>query len=350
MDYLNQKLRIVHSTLNPNLFKLESLDLGESPFVATLLPISAQSSERPTLSKWDALTKRRDFSSDEISTDLTIDKCYNAVVSPKCLFNAFRLVLQLPDEAPDVFSSMKQQWFSLSPAQFANNHELPKVIAHIETQVKSRSSFFEKYKEPTKIQKRVFELLLTYTLYNYDKTVYSDGVIDLLLPFVDAYIQQYGETDANLESGVFAVFELFFEKNDFGELKRPQKQPFIRPLLEQVGLALKEFYPELLQLLLQKYVFTLDFLRTDLSRWFVDVFRLEDLKILWLSVLSFQSPTAFFKSFIIALLFMAVAETANLSALTFEEFIEQFTKVKPSCDIRTLLVNVREIHEKIGGK
>jgi hypothetical protein len=167
---------------------------------------------------------------------------------------------------------------------------------------------------------------------------------------MDAYIDQYGENDEKCENAVFDAFAAFFEANDFGELKKPQRQPFIRPLLMKVGTDLEQTFPELLRVLLQKYVFSLDFLRIDLSRWFVDVFGIDDVKVLWLSVLTFNNVPEFFECFVIALLFMVVTETSRLSALTFEEFIEQFNEVKPKCNIRSLLVSAKEYHEKLHPK
>jgi hypothetical protein len=187
----------------------------------------------------------------------------------------------------------------------------------------------------------VFEVLLTYSLYNWDGTRSLEGMIDLLLPFVEAFVQQYGEGDENCAAEVFNVFAVFYERNRFCEIRAAPSTA----LPPRLGQLIESMFGELLQILTQKHITSLDFLADDCSRWFVDLFE-EDTKILWISILSFGNTEQFFESFLIALLLMLLPKLNELIPLSSQEFVDRFNEVKfyVRGDLRTLLINTQEIH------
>jgi hypothetical protein len=344
MDYLSQKVHIVHSELNPDLFVLQSIDLGSVPFSATVLPAcNRKPHERIPFSSWRALMLPQTVTPATV-TSADQGSFYNAAFDANVIFTVFQRLL--PAEPAEVsYADLKQQWSLLTRQQFLNSPELRARIRALESAIKgkSRDGRFERFSDPPLVQKTVFELLLTYSLYNWDGTRVIDGLIDLVLPFVDAYILQNQMIDDNCAPAVFSVFSIFYEKNDFSEAKASKPQ-YMHGLLSEVGARLKSTFPELLHLLTQKHVFSLDFLRHDVSRWFVDVFDDENVRVLWISILSFSSPKEFFESFLIALLLMVTPQLAELIPLSSREFVARFDAVKKGVDLRTLLLNTQKIH------
>ena len=204
--------------------------------------------------------------------------------------------------------------------------------------------------------KIAFNILLSYSIYNWDGTFNNKSLIELLFPFLDAYLTQTPITnddfnDEECESEIFTIFDVFYSENDFSQINNTSKQPFIKEILPKIGEALEKHFDKLSNLLRQKQVHSLDFLRDDLSRWFVDIFPSndsKDIQRLWISILSFEGKVSeFFKSFVIALLYYVAPELNELNPLSFEEFVERFNEVKKKVDLITLLDNTRLISQEI---
>jgi hypothetical protein len=345
MDYLSQKVRIVHSELNPDLYLLQSIDLGQAPFSATSLPTSVRKPhERVALSSWATLTRPQTITPIRItSANIDTASFYNAEFDPSIIFQVFKRVINpQPTDAP--YDELKKQWVLLSHRQFVNNPELRQLIIGLETQIKEHSATFDRFPDPHAVKQTLFEIILTYALYNWDGTQAINGIVDLVLPFVDAYLLQFGSLEG-CAPAVFELFATFYERHNFSEV-RAFKPQFIQPLLVEVGRRIASMFPELLQWLTQKHVFTLDFLRDDCSRWFVDVFNDEEVKVLWISILSFSGSREFFESFLIALLLMLRPDLNELIPLSASEFVDRFNQVKVKADLRTLLANTEHIHTK----
>jgi hypothetical protein len=298
MEYIGQKVRIVHSELNPDLFLLESIDLGQSPFTATLLPHPTRPQQKLPLARWEQLTGRQPFVPERITPgNLDPARFYNAEFDHSVVFDVFKTLLQ-PAKSPEVtFCDLKKQWQSLSRRQFANNPELRQFIQSLESYIKRSSGRFDKYENPQLVKKMFFDIILTYSFYNWDGIRFSEGVLDLLFPFLDSFIEQNGEDDMQGASEVFGVFSVFYERNGFFDVKKGQKWPFVQPILTGVGRLLNSTFNEVIQMLNQKHIFSLDFLRDDCSRWFIDVFSGDDIKVFWISALSFRNTKEFFESF-----------------------------------------------------
>jgi hypothetical protein len=213
-------------------------------------------------------------------------------------------------------------------------------LADLESEIKSGAQKFERFRSPQKVKSIVFEILLTYSIYNWDGTRSLDGMIDLLLPFVDAYIGQYGEDDEKCAAEVFGVFSVFYETNNFAKIKSARSELLPPHLCELV----ESIFAELLQILAQKHITSFDFLARDCSRWFVDVFQGDEVKVLWISIMAFGNREEFFESFLIALLLLLMPELNRIIPLSSQEFIDRFNEVKVRVDLRTLLVNTKEIH------
>jgi hypothetical protein len=351
-DYLSQKVGIRHSTLNPAIFRLESLDLGESPFVATLLPMTPRRQERATLAPFEKLMDNSGLTPVVVGKE-NVDRVelFNAAIDGAALFEAYRRIVPRPsgfdENVQGTYADLKAQWSTVSRVQFRNNRELPKLMVAVEDEVKKAAPLFQKFKNPKEVQKIMFDLMVTYSLYNWDGAAYNPSLLGLLFPFVDAYVAQCGSSDENCGSEVFRLFTFFFEGNEFGELKKAQKQPSIRKLLTEVGEKLDKRYPQLLQLLVQKHVFTLDFLRDDVSTWFLNVFSTDGIHRLWISLLSYQASQEIFVSFLIAFLMFGLKEIDDYAPLCFDEFITMFNGVKSRLPLESVLGTAHKIFTAI---
>jgi hypothetical protein len=346
-DYLCQKVGFVHSSANPALFKLQSLDHGESPFLTTLLPNPGKHQDRVSIAGVPVPEVRPVEISHET---LHRDTLFNSIVSPSIVFDVFKFLLPpLEFQADASYRELKHQWSSVSRAQFQNNLELPQLMRFVQNEILKTPDRYVRFTNPRQVQKSLFNLMVTYTVYNWDGAAYNTSLLDLLWPFVDSYLEQNGETFEDLEGEVFPLFVRFFETQGFEELKRSQRQTFIHPLLVQVGETIQAKFPDLLDGLIQKNVFTLDFLRNDLSRWFLDVFKLGDLKVLWISILTFERASEFFESFIIALLLTVVSQVDELNPLDADEFAETFNSVKAGLGLRTLLATTAHVNKVVRG-
>ncbi|KAK8886457.1 hypothetical protein M9Y10_041920 [Tritrichomonas musculus] len=386
MELISTKVRVIRSDLNPLLFLLESIDFGESEFCTILLP-NTNTSKPPTRilftpeKRWTT-TKKEKTDGDSTETDKKSDVLYielnhvtkdnfneksesndflyNANIDNAVLFDAFKKLLHkdlTPDDAP--YDQVKKQWKLIIPRQFANYKNLQELIKNLESDINKHSSLFEKFNPNSKrIMKIAFNILLSYSIYNWDGTFNNKSLIELLFPFLDAYIAQNPISgnessfdDEKCESEIFTIFDVFYSSNDFSQLNNTSKQPFIKEILPKIGEVLENHFEKLSNLLRQKQVHSLDFLRDDLSRWFVDIFPSDDSKAiqrLWISILSFDgNVSGFFKSFVIALLYYVAPELNELNPLSFEEFVERFNEVKKKVDLITLLDNTRLINEEI---
>jgi hypothetical protein len=298
--------------------------------------------ERASFSSWSNLTRRQTVVPIAVTAaNIDTASLYNAEFDPTILFEVFKRVIH-PQPTDVSYTDIRQQWVFLSHRQFVNSPELQELIIGLESQIQKQTAKFDRFAEPRKVKQTLFEILLTYALYNWDATQSLTGIVDLVLPFIDAYILQFG----SLEGCAPAVFELFaglYEHETFAPM-RVLEPKFIQSLLVDVGKRIASMFPELLQWLNQKQVFTLDFLKDDFRRWFVDVFNDEEVKVLWISILSRDNTLEFFESFVIALLLILMPELNELIPLSSREFIDRFNQVKIKADLRTLLVNTQQIH------
>jgi hypothetical protein len=171
MEYLVQKMRVIRSEASGDLYLLRPLVRSQAAFSAAQPGGARKPHERIELALWEGLTHRQDFSPVFISTDsLNPELFYNADFDPAVVFEAFRILLR-PESAPEVsYGDVKQQWTSLSERQFLNQPDLRKTIRDLEANIKAKAVKFEKFKNPAWAKSLVFEVLLTYSLYNWDGT------------------------------------------------------------------------------------------------------------------------------------------------------------------------------------
>jgi hypothetical protein len=339
MEALVQKVRIVQSEVSSDLYVLKPIVRSRAAFSVRRSPGVSRSHRRTELTAWSGLTQRLDFIPTVITAEnLDPELFYNAEFDSSVIFDVLRMLLEPSRDI--LYSDVRKQWSLLSRRQFMNSPDISEVIRKLESEIKGKSRKFEGFENPGRIKTIVFEVLLTYSLYNCDGTKMRDGMTDLLLPFVDAYIRQYGYDDDRCASEVFGVFAEFYERHKFGEI-RADPSSVLPPRLRE---RIESMFGELLEILTEKHICSLDFLARDCSRWFVDVFEGEDLKILWISILTFGNRDEFFESFLIALLLLLIPELYELIPLSSQEFVDRFNEVKVRVDLRTLLVNTKEIH------
>jgi hypothetical protein len=135
-DYLSQKVGIIHSRYNPAIFKLQSADLGEFPYMTTLLPNLSRRSVRANLASLQHVTAPPASPPSALKRgNLRHDVLFNADIDRTVLFDAFTCALTpLPDL--DVgYEPLKSQWAKASEGQFQNNRELTKMMRFVENDV-----------------------------------------------------------------------------------------------------------------------------------------------------------------------------------------------------------------------
>jgi hypothetical protein len=147
------------------------------------------------------------------------------------------------------------------------------------------------------------------------------------------------------EGDLFACFQGFYEHNQLSDLVRPGRHPFLKQLFIANGGLIHQYFPELLQLLYQKHAYSLDFLREDCSKWFTTFFHSDDIRRLWMSILSFSSAYQFFQCFTVALLFSLAPHFLEINPLSSEEFVRRFHELKREVGLNLLLENTQRIRE-----
>lgn len=370
IDFIGSKVRVIRSDLNPSLFLLESIDFGPSECSTIVLPNTNSSNQpiRISLDRYKQWTCKKDQLTRE---ELTItkdnfndnqgEKLFNANIDDEVIFDAFKSLLTRPPTENDAtYDMIKKQWKSVIPRQFANNKNLQSLIKRLETDLQNHAQLFEKYNTNSKqVMKIAFNILLSYSIYNWDGALYYDNLVELLMPFIDAYLLQHKLQENNeefnhqMESEIFTLFDVFYDENKFSELSKPTIKSFVREILEALKIKLLKHFESLNTLLGQKQDHSLDFLKKDISWWFIHVFssnETKDIQRLWISILSFdggKKVSLFFQSFVLALLFYVAPQLNELNPLSYEEFVQRFNEIKNDVDLRTLLDNTFEIYNTI---
>lgn len=332
LGYISQKVHVERSGENPFLFSLEPIERGISDFRLIVLP--GFSNVR--------LPKKLDLK--ELN-DLFKDSVENALDS-NCSFSTLREALGQNDLLKDMdYASLKYQWTSILPEQFENYLNLETLIMNIEKDLKNKENLFS-FKDNNKFLTIAFNVLMTYSIFNWDGGFYFEGEVNLLLPFLLAYVKEFGENcDENqCEKDIFETFALFYEKGEFGFLKTASKQPFIKPMLINVGNIINKNFHILLELLIQKNVNSLEFLIDDCSLWFLHLFNCDDILKLWLAILSTEKMDVFFESFIISLFITLSTQINEKNPVNYQEFVSIYNEIKKSTNINEMLHKTNQVY------
>lgn len=396
LNYIGGKVRLKNSDCNPRVYLLEPLDSTASvvtPFLSTALPststrttkapsrVSLHRIQHPDLvfstnvqvSQMSAESYNSLFDSEK----QIIDKSkfpgifYNVDVDLAVAGDLWKLLLE-PDSAKAelslaerqektnhnrvMYREIKRQWQETTPRQWKNHGELRDLVALLEKDLMENSHLFQHFEHPGFVQKIAFNVLMTLSFWNWDNAAYVKGLITFLAPFLNSFIK-----DANLESvtlhdgsslctndseaDIFWCFTIFYDHNSLCDLVRPSTKPLLKPLFIAIGYILEEHFPDLLDLLRQKHALSLDFLRDDVSKWFTTCFTGDDIRRLWVSVLSFSSSFQFFQCFIVSLLYSLAQSFVEMNPLNSDEFVRRFHVLKKSVDLNLLLLNAQKILE-----
>lgn len=395
-DYVGQKVHFKHSDCNPRVFLLESLDSTDvsiAPFMATVLPTPKHEQNiapnRVSKQKIRDIGKKIVFENPEPSKKFTKEDLenlmdeegkikedsnfpnilFNVDIDPEIIGDIWKLILggskmtkeerQNEDsENLKVYDSVKQQWMLTTRKQWDNHKDLRTLVASIEGDIKANTKLFEQYEDQKAVQKVAFNILLTTSYYCWDKASYVEGMVHLLAPFVISFvksIEQDGIVDLTgkkrpveeVESDIFWVFFKFYEQNDLADTLRPSKKPIAKRIFTVVGNFLESHYQALLELLLQKQAYSLDFMRGDVNTWFAADFAPADVGKLWISILATQNTETFFEAFVVSLFFALSPRLVELNPLNNAEFVDRFHELKTNVDLTLLLVNTRELLTEI---
>jgi hypothetical protein len=389
-DYIGQKVCLKHSDCNPCVLLLESLDSTNSavaPFLATVLPKPQKAPVRISLSKmqtnglvFETDLPVRTISEGEFRALFDADgRILPDSGFPGIFFNVdvpysysgklWKLLLDLEaagrteaerrsqDESNRTdYVTVKRQWQSTTRRQWNNHQELRSLVGLLERDLKAHPELFSRFSSGKSVMKIAFNVLLTLSVYNWDGAAYVEGLITFLSPFLNSFVQDADETTVTkpngeqvpveeVEADIFSCFSRFYDHNHLSDLVKPSRHPFLKPLFIANGELLNQYFPELLQLLYQKHAYSLDFLREDCSKWFTTCFESDDIRRLWMSILSFSSAYQFFQCFTVALLFSLAPQFLEINPLNCEEFVRRFQTLKKRVGLNLLLVNTQKIRE-----
>lgn len=407
-DYINQKLHLRHSCSNANVYILENLDPSTNPpskFMPTILPKPQQASNiSPTQVILKNLVKSgfifsdqkdppqpQTFTADDFKTYLDENGAvkdiedlnkhlFNATVDLSIQGSIWKLYLfkkdkpaylldkaardEIEAEYHNVYSLVKSQWRTITQRQWDNDTELQKLVLLIESDIKKNSSLFSSFTNPQSIMKFAFNILLTVSIYNNDEASYIPKMVQFLVPFLSSFILDAhygGEETATMvtnevipidkaEADVFWCFYNFYIDNEIFKLMPNSKLCNLKSLFVEAGKLISGQFQPLLQLLYQKYVTSLDFLTEDLIWWFSDIFNVEELKRLWLSILVDGPWNTFYQCFICSILYSITPQLGQMYPLQTEDFLIRFDEIKKHFDLNILLSNTKALYEIIKPK
>lgn len=389
-EYVGQKIHLKHSDCNPRVFLLESHDSTDQsipPYMATVLPMP-KGNQKGTPSRISKNTIQeinqkiifeyskpiKTMTKSEFETYLNEDgKIKENTDFPSCLFNVdlepsiaseiWKVLLSdknltkaMRDEQDkenlEKYKNLKRQWTLTTKKQWENHRELRRIVSLLENDIKENSDIFENYQNKHNVQQIVFNIFLTLSYYHWDQASYLKGMVRLIGPFLLSFVEEASEdgvkvtsgavkSEDEVESEMFWAFVRFYERNNLAGMLRAAKKPVTKEIFNGVGAALEANWEPLLELLLQRQVYTLDFMRDDLSGWFSGVFSPVDLRRLWISELAVGEPQRFFIGFVSAILFALAPRFVDMNPLNSEEFVRKFGLLKREVDMGVLLENTR---------
>lgn len=395
-QYLSTKVRLRISACNPCVFFFEPLDpeiCFIPPFSSTILPFTNQiqthritkkdleihglllesSSECETYSLSDfnssldetgKLTNISEFSMSLFNKDF--DKTLLRDIWPLILLPDFTKMNKTErnefiQKHKEKYRNVKLQWKLTTFKQWKNSPVLRSLVDLIEKDLKEHSNLFDSFEHPRNVQELCFNILLTLSLWDPDGATYTKGMVNYISPFLTSYIFDVNDdqqvilhdksTSAydDVEADIFWCFYYFYIQNDISKLINPNSQPQMKELFTNVGAILEKFFPEIIQLLLQKHAQNLDFLLDDCTHWYStsNSFTRDEIIRLWISVISYSmtSEHADLKPyFIISILFALAPSLIEFTPMNNEEFLSIFnTLKKEKLNLNLLLVNTMKI-------
>lgn len=407
LTYISNKVRLKNSDCNPNVYLLEPLDTAATPvtpYNATFLPQSSpHANKAPSRVSLQRIQhKELLFQTDEAVKQMTKEEYrdlfdsegriknmetfpsifYNKEVDLAVAGDLWKLLLNPGDATKtaserkqtdiknrELYKQVKRQWQVTTPRQWINYPLFRNLVQSLEDDLDHNENLFKEFKRPDCVKRIAFNILLTLAAWNWDGAAYAENsndpipglLITFLSPFLDSFIKDAdcktvttheGEVVdiEEAEADIFWCFEQFYEYNQLCDLVRPSSQPLLKKLFIAIGFILEENFPDLLQLLYQKHALSLDFLRDDVSKWFTTCFQKEDVRRLWVSILSFTSSFQFFQCFIVSLLFSLAPQFVEMNPLNGEEFIRRFHNLKKGVNMNLLLLNAQKLMEILNKK
>lgn len=252
------------------------------------------------------------------------------------------------------YEGVKRQWKITTPRQWKNDPELQELVRKLEADLQKNKELFSHFSVPGYAQRIAFNVLMTLSRWNWDGAAYVEGLVVFLSPFLDSFVKDVdAETVTRhdgsvvdvgvVESEIFWCFAKFYDHNHLCDLMRSNSQPLVKELFISIGYILQDNFPEMLQLLSQKHAFSLDFLSEDCSKWFTTCFKGDDVRRLWVSILTFSSSFQFLQCFIMSLLFSLTPALVEMNPLTTDDFVEKFAALKTTVDLNVVLVNTKKL-------
>ena len=395
LTYISNKVNMVHTDFNPYVFLLENSKLdNQNQFLIPILPDVLDNEDQKQVLKLSRIKNddlEFDYSGEKDKEVKVIDEdmlknyldedgkvknvkeflsmLYNKDIDPSIEEFVWKLLLyndyleisneeriEKDNEKRKIYKTILNQWKTTPKRQWINDSNLRKLVEMLEKDIKENEKLFCKFSNVKCAQKMAFDIFLTFSFYRWDDGVYNHEFIYFLIPFMTLYIKeanyekvikQNGEVVSfvDAEADIFSMFSSFFKNNKLGDLIYVTNEPFLKKLYQSVGLSLTTFSPEILLLLSQKHVKTLDFLNQDCKSWFGTCFNMQTpaIRRLWVSALSYSDTFSFFTNFLLSYLYSLSSKLIKINPLSHEEFVKRYNLVKTELDLTTLLINLKKI-------
>jgi hypothetical protein len=340
--YIGQKLKFVKSSVDGATYEIQRMEgsTTSAGFFQTTLPNVSEKSKCLSVSRpgvltnfWEEIERSPLPSSNPFSVpELTKNRTFS-------MFKESLVNFTVDDV---LFDDIEHQCSSMMADQVSRNIDLQVLVKEIEKGIASSHLFFEKFNDPSTMKEHVFKLLVYISIYNWDGASYQDYVFSLLIPFLEAYIDENGEKDMRLPE-IFEVFLRFYQNFGFSDARKLEKRDFIGPVFDKIAGLLESKFPQVLEMMAQKYLFSLEFLRQDCSVWFSNVFKGDGLKLLLISIVKFKDVEEFFESFLIAILINILQELCEVVIFNSDELVMEYEEMRKDFDARKLLNDMTKI-------
>ena len=264
-----------------------------------------------------------------------------------------------PEDMKKLYFQTKTHWSCITKRQWDNSEKVRAVVEELEKDIQDNAQLFSKYeKAGDAIPKMVFNIYMTLSFLNWDKGSYTNGMIKYIPPFLDIYIKDIIPNDdpdkcsiilykddkalpiEEVENELFWVLYGFYLKLELNNLIKPTVTPKFIGLNNSVYTSLYTNYPDLLQLLKQKGMLTLDFIVDDISLFFTNTWNNKDIIKLWISSLTIDN---FIEKFILSILYCMAAILIDKDIDTSEDFAQLYHDSISIMNLDLLLINAKMI-------
>lgn len=219
------------------------------------------------------------------------------------------------------YKEMKGQWESLTSFQLTRRNELRYSYQTIRLDVKR--TFMKKGEDEDKYRKVLTNILKTYAVWNYNIR-YTQGMNDLLVPFLMVFSRSKEYNDDEVEALSFWCFATFIEKIETALIESNIDGIMCNDLPSAVEL-LREYDPNAFNWISENEIGDMSFIASSFMLAYRRSFEEDQIERIWDSVMSADNPRLFM-----------IALTASLIIFSYPTFsrmgLTSTAHLLPVCD------------------